>query len=381
MPVVESDDARVMMRRARTTTDRREEEMNKGMRPTAFFAAMVAMTLPVFSAVPPAYAAPVLPLAAEDGVEPTEKSSLLGLKLPPTALRSTSAENNAQFEEALRKFAENDKQTVTKTEALVWRVQDEPKKKLPALLKQAGYEYKPGLSMEAGELGNVTLFNVKKTGTKTAVLGLWVENKDVTLLAWGTVVPSEGGEPTEEPAAEPTTPTEKPQPVKEILPDEGDTPQPAAAVKGGKAPASLLGKWKWTTISGGSIVDKTTGRIVDGTGGLSVRFSFDKSGRYNYFFYIKKQSRPGWITEATSTHEGTVTFNGSGDSGTLTLHPAKGWYKGSDTVSTKVVDRPMGKEELKPMVFQYEWRTVNGKRTLYIGPSKDSLSIFTPDNG
>jgi hypothetical protein len=380
MDNVKSDDAQAIMRRTPINTDRREEEMNQRMRPTARLAAMIAITLPVFGALPPAFAVQVLPIAVEDGVEPTDKSRLIGLKLPPTALRSTSAENNAQFEEALRKFAENARQTVTRTEALVWRVQDEPKKKLPALLKQAGYEYKPGLNMEAGELGNVTLFNVKKPGTKTAMLGLWVENKDVTLLAWGIVVPAEGGEPAAEPAAEPTTTTEKPQPIREILPDEDDAPQ-TAAVKGGKAPDSLLGKWKWTTISGGSIVDKSTGRIVDGTGGISVRFSFDRNGRYNYFFYMKKQSRPGWITEATSTHEGTVTFNGSGNSGTLTLNPLKGWYKGSDTVSTRVVDRPMGKEELKPMVFQYEWRTVNGKRTLYIGPGKDSLSIFQPDNG
>jgi hypothetical protein len=356
--------------------------MTRRIRTTVVWAAMTvmtALTLPLFGATAPAHAAPVPAAAAEDGVEPTEKSNLLGVKLPPNALRSTSAENNAQFDEALKKFAGNDKKTVTKTEALVWRVQDEPKKKLPAVLKQAGYEYKPGLSMEAGDLGNVTLFNVTKPGGK-AVLGLWVETTELTVLMWGTVAPAAGGEPTEEPAAEPAT--EAPKPVKEILPlPEEDEPKPAARVNGGKAPASLLGKWKWTTISGGSIVDKQTGRIVDGTGGMAVRFTFDKSGRYDYFFYMKKQSRPGWITEATSTHQGTVTFSGTADSGTLTLNPAKGWYKGSDTMSAKVVDRPMSQEEKKPIVFHYEWRTVNGKRTLYIGPSKDSLSIFSPDNG
>jgi hypothetical protein len=135
-------------------------------------------------------------------------------------------------------------------------------------------------------------------------------------------------------------------------------------------------------VDGSVIVDKPTGRVVDGGGGIAVRFTFDKNGRYNYFFYMKKQSRPGWITEATSTHQGTVTFDGNGSSGTLTLHPEKGHYKGTDTVSAKVVDRPMGKDELTPMNFVYEWRTDDkGKRALYIGPSKDSLSLFKADKG
>src|SRR5690242_20446364 len=71
-----------------------ENSTVKMTRRTTLFAATIALTLPVLStaSVKPAYAAtPALVCAAiEDGVEPTDKSLIMGIKLPANALRSTS---------------------------------------------------------------------------------------------------------------------------------------------------------------------------------------------------------------------------------------------------------------------------------------------------
>ena len=136
-------------------------------------------------------------------------------------------------------------------------------------------------------------------------------------------------------------------------------------------PADMLGSWRWTTISGTNYVDKTTGQINDNAGGMSVGFVFSPNGRYKFNFFVRRKTY-GLVTEAYSTHEGTVKFG----NGQFTLTATKGHYRGSST-GGKTVDRPMTRDELKKnTVYLYKWETVDGKRQLKIGPTLDSLSIF-----
>ena len=148
----------------------------------------------------------------------------------------------------------------------------------------------------------------------------------------------------------------------------------AAAAKG-TVPAELVGgTWSWTTISSVNYQDTVT-RQLAAPSGMSAHFTFLPGRRYKYFFYVRQRTY-SLVTESTSTHEGTVTFNGDG---TFTLRPVKGHYKGS--TGSRIIDRPMTEAERKPMNFVYEWRTEDNKRQLYMGPSKSSLSRFKRENG
>jgi len=150
--------------------------------------------------------------------------------------------------------------------------------------------------------------------------------------------------------------------------------QAAGAKQGAKVPDELLGTWRWTTINASQIVDKTSGRIVDNGGGMSVTFTFLPGGRYKKLFYTRMQSRPGWVTEATSDEEGVVESFGDGS---FVIRPTKSHYKGSDSMTGKKEDRMMRKDELGPATYHWRWADDgNGGRKLMIGPSERSMSHF-----
>ena len=146
----------------------------------------------------------------------------------------------------------------------------------------------------------------------------------------------------------------------------------AVANSGSKTPADLLGSWSWTTISGVNYKDTTTGQL-SAPSGMSAKFTFTRDGRYKFFFYVRQQTY-SLVTESTTNAEGTVTF---GDDGTFTVRPTRGHYKGH--TGSRIIDRPMTEAERKPVVWYWEWRTEDGKRKLYIGPGKNSMSLFKPD--
>ena len=146
----------------------------------------------------------------------------------------------------------------------------------------------------------------------------------------------------------------------------------AAANSGSRTPADLVGSWSWTTISGVNYKDTTTGQF-SAPSGMSAKFTFTKDGRYKFFFYVRQQTY-SLVSESTTNAEGKVTF---GDDGTFTVRPSKGHYKGH--TGSRVIDRPMTETERKPVGWYWEWRTEDGKRKLYIGPGKSSMSLFKPD--
>ncbi len=126
-------------------------------------------------------------VAQEAGLEAAASSRLIaGLSLPAGAYRSTSAENLAQFTNALNSVAKNNGGRIGRVEALIWLKGggDSAKKALPGLLKKQGYQYAPQ-PVQDTEAGRVTLFGAATADEKSLILGMWVEQTEVTVLAWG----------------------------------------------------------------------------------------------------------------------------------------------------------------------------------------------------
>jgi hypothetical protein len=292
--------------------------------------------------------------ADEEGVEKAPASAIAPIRLPAGAMRSTDEASMAQFEAGLKQVAKNNNGTVAKVEALIWTDGKMAKKELPACLKEAGYAYTAKDTFEA-EGAKVTPMAAARKDKKGDLLGMWIEKDGLTLLVWGQYKGDNADKPR-----------------KEVLPDNNETPAPAAPAgktEGGKVPADIVGAWSWTTISGVNYRDTITHQLASPSG-MSAKFTFTKDGHYTKFFFISQRTY-SLVTESTTTEEGTVTFN---DDGTFLVKPAKGYYKGN--TGSRIIDRPMTDAERKPITWYWEWRTVDGKKQLYIGPGKASLSPF-----
>lgn len=138
-------------------------------------------------------------------------------------------------------------------------------------------------------------------------------------------------------------------------------------------PTDIVGpEWSWTTITGTGYQNKTTGQLLSPSG-MSAKFTFTKDGHYKKFFYIQQRTYD-LVTQATTTESGTATFY---DNGTVLLRPDQGHYLGN--TGSKKIDRDMTAGELKPTTWSWVWRTQDGKRKLYIGPSTSSLKPFQRD--
>lgn len=224
---------------------------------------------------------------------------------------------------------------VGKTEAAIW------------LLEHGA---NPSIRSKGGQTGR-ELAEQRNNTELVAFLG--------SVPAGGLTIPQ-----SEEPANEPS---------KEVLPQpESPRPQPQAKpsapeVSTGDSSA-LKGDWSWTTISSVNHINKTTGALAEPSG-MSVKFSFLPNGRYKMFFYVRQRTY-NLVSEATTTEEGKVVFG----KGSFVLTATKGHYKGF--TGSRVIDRNMSPSELKSKTYYWEWRTVNGKRQLYMGPTQQSMSPF-----
>lgn len=304
--------------------------------------------------------APLSARAADGGakeIEPASTSQIAPVQLPDGALRSNNTEDVAKFQDALQKIAETNHGRIGKVEVLVWSG-TAAMKTLPARLKDAGYGYEARPAVDA-EPGRVTPFGATSTDGGDDLLGMWIEHEGYALLIWGTYKADNAAKPGHPAAASATKET---------------TSEKAEKTSGrpGAVPADLVGTWGWTTISSINHVDITTRQLTEPSG-MAVRFTFTKDGRYRFFFFIHQRTY-SLVTESTTRSEGTVTFN---DDGTFTMHTTKGHYNGS--TGSRIIDRDMTAEERqKNSTYYWEWRTENGKRQLYLGPSKSSMSLFKP---
>jgi|GEM_PF-3578834 hypothetical protein len=314
------------------------------------------------------------PLGAQEGVAKVYISTLAPIKLPEGTYRSLSTEDVAKFEEALQKIATAGGGKLGDVEVLVWPENGNAHRKtVEGTLKSGGYTYVAEDALEA-EGAKMTPFGAVKDKTSgKGLVGMWIENEGLVLLAWGTFrrgdAPAEDAEkPTEILPSHPDPAPAKPAPAKKTA--AAARPAPG---KGG-IPGDLIGSWEWTTISGVNYQDMNTGRLMEPSG-MATKFTFTKDGHFKFFFYVRQRTY-NLVTQSTTTSEGTVKFNGDG---TFTLYPEKGHYKGN--TGSRVIDRPMTAEERKPTTYAYEWRNENGKRELYVAPGKqrsDNMSRFRP---
>jgi hypothetical protein len=300
--------------------------------------------------------------ADEADIEKAPASNIAPIRLPEGALRSLDEASMTQFGDALKEVVGNKHGAPGKIKALIWKAGKAgtaAMKELPACLKEAGYTYSARDTFET-EGAKVTPITASRKDKKGDLLGMWIEKEGLILLVWGQFK-AENGQPAGGDApAKPTSPAKE---------KASAMATQTARSEGGRVPADVVGKWSWTTISSVNYQNTTTGQLTEPSG-MSAKFTFSKDGRYTKFFYIHQRTY-SLVTESTTTEEGTVNFN---DDGTFLVKPVKGYYKGH--TGSRLIDRPMTDAERKPTTWFYEWRTVNGKRQLYIGPAKGSLSPF-----
>ncbi|MEO7718908.1 MAG: hypothetical protein ABIY70_22135 [Capsulimonas sp.] len=311
---------------------------------------------------------PLTPARAETVQEtdmaPARTSLLAKVKLPDGARRSTDKDNLAAFESALDKAAQSSGVRLGKVEVLVWPAEATPIQDMPSSLKQAGYTYIAHPSFGAAP-GRITPFGAIPTGKNEALMGMWIETdtKNV-LLAWAVCRADVTVDKNEVSDVDVLPVRRTEQTVREVSASAG-------AAKA-SAPASLMGSWSWTTISGVNYQNSVTGQLASPSG-MSAKFTFTKDGHYKYFFYIHQRTY-NLVTESTTTEEGVAVIDVDG---AITLKPSHGHYKGS--TGSRLIDREMTADERKTRTFRWEWRTEDGARKLYLGPDASSLRRFQRD--
>lgn len=249
------------------------------------------------------------------------------------------------------------------TEVLVWSQHDKTsagdlRAEFSAILLGAGWRYK------ADEETNPDFipFSARDDGPPARMLlGYWAPTDDGLLMVWTLFS-----------AAQPA-PVTRPQTVqpRELLPDSPRVAAPTSNTRITASPSSLLGSWRWTTISASNYYNPTTGQITDNAGGMSAGFTFNKNGTYKFNFYVRRRTY-GLISESWTMEEGKVTFGKD----TFTLQPTRGHYKGTGSTH---VDRPMTAAERKRRSYVWRWEMRDGKKVLLMGPGESSLSIFKPE--
>lgn len=138
---------------------------------------------------------------------------------------------------------------------------------------------------------------------------------------------------------------------------------------------ALIGTWGFTTISGTTYWDKSTGAYMGSGSGGSQSYTFAPGGPYKLFNYVKAGSY-GWEMQTLTWENGRYSVKG----GTITLTPTSGKYQVMDNrVKKNNYTRPMRANELQKNAKMLVWRIEQddkGKSVLRLGKSKDSLSSY-----
>jgi len=159
-----------------------------------------------------------------------------------------------------------------------------------------------------------------------------------------------------------------------LAPFSGQTRLARAAQQQASA-SVLVGTWGFTTISGTTYWDKSTGAYMGSGSGGSQSYTFAPGGTYKMFNYVKAGSY-GWETQALTWENGRYSVQGD----KITLRPISGKYQVMDNrVKKNNYTRPMRPDELRKNAKTLFWRVEqddNGKSVLRLGKSQDSLSSY-----
>lgn len=312
--------------------------------------------------------------ALAQDVEMASTSKLTGISLPPKTGRILSTQNVAQFVKPIHEMAAASRGKVAASEVLGWgRGTDQSaiQEQITSALQQKGFTYGAlGETTQEGT-GTLRLFQVSRTQPKTVMLGYWIENSDAVLLVWSRLVTT--GSAT---AAPSSSAGPKPTIPRSVAPQR-NTARPASSsvntARSGQSASRLTGKWGFTTISGTTYWDRSTGAYMgSGTGG-SQSYTFMANGRYKMFNYIKARTY-GLEMQTLTWEDGTYSVSGD----RVTLRPTSGKYQVIS--SSRNYTRPMTSSELQKNIKQRYWMIENdansGRPVLMMGADKSSYSRY-----
>lgn len=277
--------------------------------------------------------------------QPVEKSRLVTPALPGGAARLNNTQPLGELLDALKKLATDGGFVLQTPEVLLWTAADyqetrgeEIKRDLQERLKKAGYNYQVAGEQKTVQ-GLVTVFATGLPGKNQAVLGSWTATPKFLLLAWGSITPKSA------PAAE--APEKEP-----ALTPPARTPAATTPPAPSGSSSTLTGRWGFTSISGTTYWDKSTGAYLgSGTGG-SQTYTLLPDGKYRLFNYLKTRQY-GWETQALTWEDGTYTESG----GTLVFTPTSGKYQVIDnSVAKNNYTRSMTAEEVKKNARRFTWK-------------------------
>lgn len=280
---------------------------------------------------------------AQEETEPVSASAITKMKLPVGAVRvlpqSVPAEINSGLEEIIE--AGNGKIVGGNREVLAWMGSSYKKGSAPNLVKQIennlkaqGWEYEVG-----AETGGVTFFSaLREIPARRAVLGFFVTDKDVLLLAWTEVLTAD--------SASQNKPQSESQIEPRSEPKTADVPiitVPKTAVKNSGSLNSLVGKWERKT----SGMSTYSNGVYQGSSGNYESYTIYADGRVEYTSLIAVQNY-GCRLEAFSQNKGRAAVSGS----QLTMNLNAGTIRRDDSCSpSKNYTNPT-----KATNFSYEWK-------------------------
>jgi hypothetical protein len=126
----------------------------------------------------------------------------------------------------------------------------------------------------------------------------------------------------------------------------------------GRVPDAVRGYWSWSSSD-------SAGDIA------SSQFTFRSNGHYSYTYTVR-QSMRGRVVDSTTIEEGSVVFE---NNGTFVMFPEQGRYHGN--TGDGLVNRSMDQAELGTRTFYWSWRTEDGRKRLFLGPTEKSAAAFT----
>ena len=310
---------------------------------------------------------PALPARAEGAPdlrpEAAPRSRVLDVALPAGAIRLPNPAPVAETTARLAALAKTEGYQMNGNEVLFWggpgygpKRGEEIRTDLIGALREAGLHYRVGGEQNLDGVA-MTLFFAMPEGQEQGAVGAWVDNGKILLLIWGNASRLEA------------------KPAPSHGPAGATVPTAAAPARSnaGAIPSGLIGTWGFTTISGTTYWDSTTGAYLGaGTGG-SQTYTFEKNGRYRMFNYVRSRTS-GWQLETMTWEEGTYTVDGD----QIRIRPTGGRYQVKDNrVARNNYTRPMRPEELKKNAKRYFWRLEpdprTGKPSLMMGSTRDAL--------
>jgi hypothetical protein len=313
---------------------------------TAFGVGLLGLGTTAVSTIAALAPVQVAQAAQESTFVATKTSKLGGFTLPGNAETTQDKQMLEKMRASIQQVADKVKREVGEAEMLGWDIKEgknpsikEVKEPFLAVLKSSGFTYEelPGDSTKNTSIMTLHPFVAKKSGAMLG--GYWIEHTDGIVLCWAKLTAQESVD---------------------------------AVLSKGSVPASLLGSWRATRISGSSVYNRYSG-AYGGSGGtnMSMTYEFRKDGTYKLYNYINSYLA-GRRLETYTWEDGK--FSVSGDR--IILRATGGKYKVVDSsVASNNYTRPMTAKEVAKSVTRWYFKPGNGS-SIRMGSNLSDLIEF-----